>query len=153
MAYSEEFKANALVKLATNGGDLESTAAELGVAKSTLHRWSTQPAKRSMKRDKKEQSNETKQNETKPDPEFRVQDGIRAAIQHLIENIPPMKGDEWGIALGILLDKMLIYEGHPTDRVENLFGQLGNLPPEAYEDIIAEAERIIADGGGADTGV
>lgn len=146
MAYTEEFKANALIQLAANGGDLDTTAEALGISTSTLWRW----AKGQQVKKKSKKKDSISKNETESNEPFRVEDGIEAAIKHLISNIPVMRGDEWGVALGILLDKWLILQNQPTERIESLFGQLGGLSPEAYEDVLAEAERILGGSGSPD---
>ena len=60
-----------------------------------------------------------------------------------------MSGQDWAIALGILMDKWLIIQGEPTTRSENVNMQMDSLNADEYERVIAEAESIIASAKGS----
>lgn len=55
-------------------------------------------------------------------------------------------------AAAILIDKDQLLDGKPTQRIETVQTWLDSLPQDEYDDVIAEAERIIHAGGGADFG-
>ena len=128
--YSDAFVTEALIKLAVNRYDYEATSAELGVPARTLRRWDKNVLKKGV-------------------PEL-----LERAIERMLMVIPTeWKGNQWAIALGILLDKWLLAQGMPTARMENIITRLAELKPDEYGDVIAEAERILAtaSGGGADS--
>lgn len=125
MAYSEFEQAEALVALALNRYDYEKTSAELGISVKTLRRWD------------------------KCAPKKGVFELLERAIEQLLMRIPEkMSGEEWGIALGILLDKWLLLQGQPTARTESIAKQISQLTDDEYRAAIAEAERILAESTG-----
>jgi hypothetical protein len=130
MAYSDVEVSEALIKLAINKGDYDLTAEQTGVSLRTLKRWAKMTPKKGV-------------------PEL-----LERAIERMLMVIPTeWKGNQWAIALGILMDKWLLAQGMPTARMENIITRLRELHPDEYGDVIAEAERILAaaSGGGADS--
>ena len=98
MAYSENVKNEALIKLAINKYNYELTASDTGVPSRTLRRW-----------------DKNIQNVTKNIPEL-----LERVIQRLLMVIPPdMTAHDWMIALGILIDKWQLIRGEPTSRTES----------------------------------
>lgn len=121
MAYSDGEKAEAMIRLAINRYDFYTTSNQTGIPPQTLRRWNNNVPKKS------------------------IADLLDRAISRMLSVIPTdMTGNEWAIALGILLDKWLILQGEPTSRSENINHQLDNLEADEYERVIAEAETIIA---------
>ena len=47
--YSDEFKAEAVKKIAENNGNISATAKQLGIAMQTLSNWNNKPIKASLK--------------------------------------------------------------------------------------------------------
>ena len=128
MAYSDVEKAEALIRLAVNRYDLDRTARETGVSRSSLKRW------------------------LKNEPKKSVFELLERAIERLLMNIPTaMTGQEWAIALGILLDKWLLAQGEPTSRAETIERRIGDLSDDEYDQLLSQARSILdeATGGGA----
>lgn len=159
MAYSEEQKAGALVKLALNGNDYEKTAAEVGVSERQLYRWA---GGQNIKRAKKVSKKANVSDDKPPDvltalddhlPDLTVADMLEATIKRLLMLIPArMSGDDWSRALGILMDKWLILQGQPNQRVDILTRMLEQLPDSEYDNIIEEAKRVLSEARGGDFG-
>lgn len=125
MAYSDGEIAEALIRLAINKYDYHTTCNQTGIPVRTLRRW-----------DKK-------------DPKKSVVDLLDRAIVRMLSVIPKdMNGQDWAIALGILMDKWLIIQGEPTSRNETVTMQMDSLNADEYERVIAEAESIIASAKG-----
>jgi hypothetical protein len=134
MAYSETFITETIVRLAVNRFDYDKTAEQMGVTARTIRNWE------------------------KNFPKKGVPELLERAIERLLMVIPSdMKGNDWAVALGILMDKWLLVNGQATQRTENLIGSINDLPEEEKSAIIREAENIIASavskrsGGGNDT--
>ena len=121
MAYSDTEKAEAVILLAVNKYDYDKTAEALGISAKTLRRWD------------------------KIVPKKGVAELLERAIERMLMHIPAdMKGRDWAIALGILMDKWLLGQGMATSRSENIMGFLADMAPEEREKIIIEAERILS---------
>lgn len=130
MAYSDAFVTEAIIRLAVNKYDYKKTAEQLAIPEMTLRRW------------------EKNENVIKKS----VPELLERAIERLLMVIPPdMKGQDWAIALGILMDKWLLIQGEPTNRTESLFRGIKDITPDDRNAIIQEAERILAEAasGGA----
>lgn len=122
MAYSDIEKAEALIKLALNGYDWEKTATETGICKMTLRRWN------------------------KIVPKKGVGELLERALARLLMAIPKeLGGQEWSVAVGILMDKWLVMQGQPTNRIETVGRGLRELSDDEYYAVLAEAERILHD--------
>lgn len=119
--YSEAQEAEALIVLAVNKYDLDKTAKETGVSASTLKRWAKHGTKKG------------------------VGDLLERAIERMLMHIPTdWRGNDWAIALGILMDKWLLMQGEATTRTETLVRDMQNLSPEQKSAVIAEADAILA---------
>ena len=122
MAYSDAEVTEALIKLAINKYDYDKTASDLGISVKSLRRWDKNAPKKAV-------------------PEL-----LERAIERLLMNIPAnWKGEDWAIALGILMDKWLLVQGRATSRTETLLKSIQDLPENEYQDVLAEAERILAE--------
>jgi len=146
--YTDEFRANAVLMLEAAGypdsdGALARTSRHLQVPHSTLRRWYWKT-----------------QN---PPPSEMVQKkkiDLRAAIREEIEGILDYMGyaredadyRALGTVFGIMVDKLQLLSGEPTARTETITRWLDELPQDEYDAVIAEAERIIGDGRGGNTG-
>lgn len=133
MAYSENFKGEAMIKLAVNKYNYAMTASDLGIPEMTLRRW-----------------DKNVRNVTKNIPEL-----LERAIQRMLMVIPAdMSAHDWSIAVGILFDKWLLVQGKATSRTETVARRFGNLNEDELDDVLAEADRILEEvaGGSADQG-
>lgn len=131
MAYSDAEITEALILLAVNKYDYKKTAETLGMSVKSLRNWDKNYPKKSV-------------------PEL-----LERAIKRILMHIPKdMATKDWAIALGILMDKWLLGQGMATSRNENIMGFLEQLPEEKREQVIEQAERILARAasGGSDTG-
>lgn len=131
MAYSDGEVAEALVRLAVNKYNFELTAQQTGISESTLKRWA------------------------KNEPKKSVHDLLNRAIERMLMVIPDKwDGNEWAIALGILIDKWLLMQGEPTSRTEAITRRFGGLTEDELDDVLAEANRILEEtaGSGIDQG-
>lgn len=120
MAYSDTFKQEALICLALNKYNYAKAADSVGVPIRTLRRWDKDVAKNSV-------------------PEL-----LERAIEHLLASIPTLRGQDWAIALGILMDKWLLLQGMPTQRTEGIWKRIEQMNDTELDDVLAEAERILA---------
>ena len=128
MSYSDAERTAALLALAANGNDVKTTAKQVKVDPRTLYKWQQQRAAK------------------KHIPEM-----IETAIGVLLERIPKLSGRDWGITLGILIDKWLLMQGAPTSRAENIVKGLNDLPAGQRSAVLNAAERILA--GAVSSGV
>ena len=129
MAYSDGEKAEALIRLAINNYNFTKTAEETGIPAKTLRLWN------------------------KKVPKNSVSELLDRAVQRMLAAIPEkMSPYEWGVALGILLDKWLIVQGEPTQRTETIQRQVSRLSDDEFDDILEQANAILSEakGGGAD---
>jgi len=141
--YTDEFRANAVLWLEAAGypnteGALARVSRELGVPHPTLRRWYFQ--------------------EQNPPPYEVVQVQKRSFLEQLahikglaaqkiedrIEEYDPR--DLTGL-LKITAELEQLLLGKPTQRTEHLQGVLERLPQDEYDDIIAEAEAVVAAAG------
>lgn len=128
--YSDAQRTEALIQLAINKYDYDKTAEDTGVSAKSLRRWDKDVAKKTV-------------------PEL-----LERAIERMLMHIPKdWKGNDWSIALGILMDKWLLVHGKATERTESLTGFLESLPDDDRERVIEEAERILADAAGRGSAV
>jgi len=119
--YSDAEVSEALILLAVNKYNYDKTSETLGIPPQTLRRWN------------------------KVVPKKGVAELLERAIQRMLMHIPKdWKGNEWAVALGILMDKWLLVQGKATSREETLTGFLGEMPEDKRKEVIAEAERILA---------
>lgn len=118
--YSDVEKAEAIIRLAVNHYAFQKTADELGIPVQTIRRWN------------------------KSIPKKGVFDLLNRAIERMLMVIPTeWKGNEWAIALGILIDKYQLMQGEPTTRSENIFHNLQELTDDERKAVVDEAQRII----------
>ena len=134
MTYSIETQAQAMALLALNQNDWEKTSEITGVAARTLQRWSeklTSPDKIGVKTLRSSELGQI------------LSDTLTQVIQN-----PPASFTEkgWGITVGILVDKLLLLEGKPTERIENISKQLGHITDEQLDIIEAEFESRLGTG-------
>jgi transposase-like protein len=143
MAYDKEFKARALIRLAENRNDYEATAAEMGCSPRSLRHWAN--GNRIEKKSAKSAEVPQKSAENAKD-ELTVADYLEQAVKHMLKNPPSeLKGDDWAITVGVLMDKWLLVKGQPTERTETISRLLDQLPEHERDYVYEEAERIVAE--------
>ena len=121
MAYSDAFKTEAMIRLAVNKYDYNKTADQVNVTARTLRNWE------------------------KSFPKKGVPDLLNRAIERMLSVIPETwSGQDWAIALGILIDKWLILQGEPTQRTENFINTFEALTEDEKQAVIQEAQDFIA---------
>ena len=127
--YTDAERAEALIKLAVNKHNIRQTAKELDIPVSTLRRWATTGTKKGV---------------------FPL---LERAIERMLMVIPEKwSGNEWAIALGILIDKFQLMQGEPTSRTEQLFKTYEALTEDERAYVSAEARRLIEEVGSGNTG-
>jgi len=128
--YSDEYRTEAMVRLAINSFDYEKTAEEMGgVTVRSLRNWEKQFPKKTV-------------------PQL-----LDRAIERLLMSIPTeWKGQEWAVALGILFDKWLLVQGEPTQRTESIVHGYSDLTDEERELVATRAREIIAEFGDGGAG-
>ena len=113
MAYTPEFRAQALVTLEANEGNILRTAEQLGIGEATLHAWVSQ------NRDQKTHL-AVATAEILPDARAGFIDKLKTVrnkvLDHLDNIVPDLKAREAAITLGILIDKTELLEGNVTSR-------------------------------------
>lgn len=138
MAYTEQFRAEALVTLEANGGNILQTAEQLGVGQATLKSWVTQ------NRDIKESSSDLAIATAELVPETResfiseLKTLRNKVLRHLDGIVEDLKAREAAITLGILIDKTELLEGNATSRTA-VVGN-GETVDEAIKRLSAELE-------------
>jgi len=116
--YSDAFKTEAMVRLAINRFDYEKTAEQTGVTERSLRNWE------------------------KDFPKKGVPELLERAIERMLMVIPEnWTGHDWAVSLGILIDKLQLIHGEPTERTENIFTAIQSLPDDELDDIIRQFEQ------------
>lgn len=141
MAYDKEFKARALIRLAENKNDFEKTAAEMGCSPRSLRHWAKgnrlEPKSAKVQMSAKKSAGVAKS-------DLSVADYLEQAVIHMLKNPPEkMAGDDWAVAVGILMDKWLLVKGQPTERTETISRLLDGLPENERDYIYREAQELI----------
>jgi len=119
--YSDAFRSEAMIRLMVNKYDYELTAQQLGIAKKSLYNWEKDYTKKDI-----------------PDVPAMLERAIMRMLAHIPEK---WNGNDWGIALGILLDKWLLVQGKANQRIENLIGVLGQLPDDELDELTRQFEN------------
>jgi hypothetical protein len=134
LRHTDEEIAEALVHLAVNHYRFDKASEETGVPETTLRRWAKQTPKRG------------------------VADLLDRAVARMLMCIPKnWEGKDWGITVGILLDKWLLAQGRPTVRTESIVSGLDALSEKERQEVIENARRILEglsrpSGGSGDSG-
>jgi len=138
MAYTEQFRAEALVTLEANGGNILQTSEQLGIAQATLSKWVAE------NRDIKESSSDLAIAASELVPETResfiseLKTLRNKVLRHLDGIVEDLKAREAAITLGILIDKTELLEGNATSRTA-VVGN-GETVDEAIKRLSAELE-------------
>lgn len=123
MAYSDAERAEALIRLATNKYNYDKTAEETGITTKTLRRWDKNVPKKGV---------------------FEL---LERAVWQMLASVPSewKNGQDWAIALGILIDKLLLMQGEPTQRSESIVHGYRDLSDEEKRIVTERARAIIGD--------
>ena len=146
--YTDEYRASAVVMLEAAGypdreGALSRVADHLGMHYQTLSRWfraAQNPPPHEIVQAKRE--------------DFLKQlQAIRGlAANKILERIEEYDPRDLTGLLKISAELAELLDGKPTERVEHLETMLETLPPDEYDNIIREAEAVIASAGAGHTG-
>jgi len=116
MAYTEQQRADALVALEANNGNIKQTAAQLGIGEATLHRWIDENSDTgAIKSDIAIAAAELVP-EVREEFKVRLRNLRDKIFEHLDQNYDNLTARESVVALGILIDKVELLEGNATSR-------------------------------------
>lgn len=141
MAYTPEQRAEALVTLESNGGNVLQTSRQLGIDEKTIRNWVGENA------DIKEDSSPiaiqaaAKLDETRTEFVERIKALRGNMLTQLETNYVDLSAKETAVVLGILIDKAELLEGNATSRVETVGN--GETVNEAIERFTKELEERI----------
>lgn len=121
-SYSDAFRSEAIIRLVVNGYNLTKTSEELGIPVRTLRRWD------------------------KDVPKKTTEELLRRALENILVSIPrTWDGNSWAVAVGILTDKILLFQGKATSRAETISKKLDGFTDDEFTDILEEANSILAE--------
>lgn len=148
--YTDEYRASAVVMLEAAGypeqeGALSRVADHLGMHYQTLSRWFRavqNPPPHGLVQEKR------------IDLRQAIRDELNAIFSD--EDLAAVRAEasykDRITSAAILTDKLQLLDGKPTERVEHLETMLETLPPDEYDNIIREAEAVIASASASNTG-
>ena len=114
---------SALQVLEENDRDFDKTSQETGIHSRTLRRWDQERQIEALGQD--------------------IPEMLETVIKNMLSNPPDFQnGQGWGIAVGILIDKLLLVKGKATSRHETV-SKIQNMSDEEYMKAIEEAESIL----------
>lgn len=124
MAYNSKQRAEALVVLEANGGNLRKTARELHIGGATIAAWRNEnrAGKSASEASEAPKVSSLALETAEIIPAMRgvfIEDLISLrdrVLAHLYENLSELKAREAAITLGILIDKVELLEGNATSR-------------------------------------
>ena len=131
MPYKEvtkETKRKALELLIETKNSYEFVEKQTGVSIRTLKRWNQKRSNALFKMN---------------DDSVEITTLLKSRIKSMIEDEPDTNKSGWAMAIGIFVDKMLLLEGKPTSRRENLSKVVDEASDQEMDEMIAEAEAII----------
>jgi transposase-like protein len=116
MAYSEQQRAEALVTLESNGGNILQTATQLGIGEATLHRWVAESSESGEHKSNLAIATEELIPETRETFIAELKTLRNKVLRHLDNIVSDLKAREAAVTLGILIDKTELLEGNATSR-------------------------------------
>jgi transposase-like protein len=141
MAYTPEQRAQALVVLESNGGNVLQTANQIGIDEKTIRNWVGQNS--DLKSDMAIATAEILP-DTREDFIDELKTVRNKVLRQLHDNIADLKAREAAVTLGILIDKTELLEGNATTRTA-VVGS-GETVNEAIERIKREIESRVVRG-------
>jgi transposase-like protein len=116
MAYTPEQRAEALVTLEANGGNILQTATQLGIGEATLHRWISESSNTGDNKSDIAIAAEEIIPATRETFISELKTLRNKVLRHLDGIVEDLKAREAAITLGILIDKTELLEGNATSR-------------------------------------
>jgi len=138
MAYTEQFRAEALVTLEANGGNLTQTAEQLNIGVATLSRWVEENSENGTHKSDIAVAASELVPETRESFISELKTLRNKVLRHLDGIVEDLKAREAAITLGILIDKTELLEGNATSRTA-VVGN-GETVDEAIKRLSAELE-------------
>jgi len=138
MAYTEKERAEALVTLEANGGNVLQTASQLGIGEATLHRWIAENSENGDHKSNLAVATAELIPETRESFISELKTLRNKVLRHLDGIVEDLKAREAAITLGILIDKTELLEGNATSRTA-VVGN-GETVDEAIKRLSAELE-------------
>lgn len=122
--YTDVMRTEAMILLAVHHYDFDAVSQIMKVPPKVLRRWNR---------------------EVSAEAQIPIKDLLERAIRQLLGHMPEnMSGKDWGVALGILMDKYLLMSGLPTSRTQILGKGFFGLNDNELSLVLTEAERIIS---------
>jgi len=116
MAYTEQQRADALITLETNRGNIKKTAIQLGIGEATLHRWIDENSENGDIKSDIAVATKERLPATREDFIIRLTRLRDLHLEHLENNYQDLTARETVVSLGILIDKVELLEGNATSR-------------------------------------
>ena len=116
MAYTEQFRAEALVTLEANAGNITQTAEQLGIGVATLSRWIEENSENGSYKSDMAVATAEIIPETRETFIAELKTLRNKVLRHLDGIVEDLKAREAAITLGILIDKTELLEGNATSR-------------------------------------
>jgi hypothetical protein len=116
MAYSEKDRAETLVALEANRGNILRTAEQTGIGEATIHRWVDESSKTGDNKSSLAVATEEVLPATRDEFIEELKSVRNRALRHLSSNLEDLKPREAATTLGILIDKTELLEGNATSR-------------------------------------
>jgi transposase-like protein len=138
MAYTEQFRAEALVTLEANGGNIKQTAIQLEIGEATLHRWIEENSRTGDNKSDIAIATTEIIPDTRETFIAELKTLRNKVLRHLDGIVEDLKAREAAITLGILIDKTELLEGNATSRTAVVGG--GETVDEAITRLSAELE-------------
>jgi len=113
MAYTEQQRADTLIALEANGGNIKLTSEQLGIPRPTIYTWLSDNL--TLKSDHAIETAELLP-ATREAFKTRLTSLRNQVLGHLEENFVDLSARESVVALGILIDKVELLEGNATSR-------------------------------------
>lgn len=116
MAYTPQQRAEALVTLESNGGNIAQTANQLNIGEATLHRWIDESSENGVHKSDLAVATAEIMPSTREEFISELKDVRNRVLKRLAETVDDLKAREAAITLGILIDKTELLEGNATSR-------------------------------------
>ena len=116
MAYTEQQRADALIALEANRGNIKQTANQLGIGEATLHRWIDENSENGDIKSEIALAATELIPSTREGFITRLTNLRDKHLEHLENNYTDLTARETVVSLGILIDKVELLEGNATSR-------------------------------------
>ena len=116
MAYTEQFRADVLVTLEANGGNIAQTASQFEIGEATLHRWVEESSETGGHKSDIAIAATELIPSTREEFVAELREVRNRTLRHLSNTLEDLKPREAAVTLGILIDKTELLEGNATSR-------------------------------------